>query len=544
MVSLYQKCIEDGRIELLSEWDTEKNAPVAPWTVSPGSHQRIWWKCKEGHSWQAAVFTRWDGHGCPYCSGRSVEKGVNDLESCNRALAEEWNTKKNGDLKPADVSLGSSRSVWWQCEKGHEWKASVASRSGGKGCPYCGNRKLLPGFNDLATANPELAKEWHPEKNGKLTPNQVFPGSPRRVWWQCEKGHEWQAAISSRAKKGCECPYCSGKLVLPGFNDLLTVAPEIAAQWHPTKNDGLTPENVHAHSMRSIWWQCGEGHAWKATVVSRVKNNASCPICANKAILVGVNDLATVAPEIAAQWHPTKNGELTPQQIGIGSHLRVWWKCKKGHEWRAQIMSRKNRNSGCPVCAGRSVVLGVNDLETFAPAVAAQWHPTKNNGLTPDRVRPQSNRTVWWLCEKGHEWRAEIKSRTGRGSGCPYCSGHMLLVGFNDLATTEPRIAAQWDYELNGELTPQMVMAGSHKKVWWHCSQGHFWQALVFARTGTLKTGCPVCAGKVSKKRLARMKELEDTARANIANYRRLQPERFDHSNHAQTTQITRESAI
>lgn len=476
--------------------------------------------------------------------GIKVIKGVNDLATKNPTLAAQWHPAKNGELKPEDVFPGSGKTVWWQCENGHEWKASVESRTNGKGCPYCGSRKLLPGFNDLASTNPGLAKEWHPVKNGELRPEQVFRGSQRRVWWQCENGHEWRATIASRAKTGCGCPVCAGKTVLPGCNDLLTTNPKIAAQWHPTKNDGLTPDRVHPHSVQSVWWQCEKGHEWKATVLSRVRQKSGCPICANKSILVGANDLATVAPELAAEWHPTKNGSLTPQQVGVGSHLRVWWQCAKGHEWRAQILARGNSHSGCPVCAGRVVIPGENDLESFAPAIAAQWHPTKNSGLTPDRVRPQSNRKVWWICEKGHEWKASVNSRVGEGAGCPYCSNRQLLAGFNDLATTEPRIAAQWDYELNGELTPQMVMAGSHKRAWWRCREGHVWQSLIYSRAGKQKTGCPVCAGTISRKRLARMKELEDTTRAGIANYRRMQPERFDQNDLVHTAQIPRESAI
>lgn len=511
--TLYQKCIDDKRFELLTEWDSQKNNPLTPWTVTPGSHRRVWWKCQEGHEWQTAVYTRWAGHGCPYCKGHVVIPGVNDLAARSPALATEWHPVKNGNIKPEDVLSNSGKAVWWRCEKGHEWQAPVNDRTNGGGCPYCNSRRLLPGFNDLATTNPELAKEWHPTKNGELTPDQIFPGSKRRVWWQCEKGHEWQATVFSRAKTGCGCPVCAGKSVLPGYNDLAAIAPKIAAQWHPTKNSGLTPDMVYHNSTRRVWWQCEKGHEWKATILSRVRQKAGCPVCANKTVLVEVNDLATVAPALAAQWHPTKNGSLTPYQVGAGSHLRVWWICEKGHEWRAQILSRISTHCGCPVCTGRIVVSGDNDLATFAPAIAAEWHPTKNNGLAPDCVRPQSNRVVWWRCKKGHDWRAPVKSRVDRSSGCPYCTNRRLLVGFNDLATTEPLIAAQWDAELNGRITPEMVMAGSHKKAWWRCPEGHVWQALVYSRTGKQKSGCPICAGTVGEKRLMRMRELEESTR-------------------------------
>ena len=384
--TLYQKCIDEKRLSLLTEWAGEKNAPLTPWTVTPGSRKRVWWRCEKGHEWQAAVSTRWSGHGCPVCA----------------------------------------------------------------------SRLLRPGTNDLAAANPAMAAEWHPDKNGDLTPDCVFPQSAKRVWWRYEKGHEWQATVKSRVKDGSGCPVCAGKKVQPG-----------------------------------------------------------------------VNDLETVAPEIAAQWHPTKNGALTPRDLVAGSHMRAWWRCEKGYEWRASVMARVKTGCGCPVCAGKTVVPGENDLAAFAPALADEWHPTKNNGLTPDRVRPQSNRTVWWRCEKGHEWRASINSRVSQGNGCPYCGSRMLMAGYNDLATLEPRIAAEWDTELNGALTPQMVMPGSHKKVWWHCSDGHVWLAAVYSRTGNQRGGCPVCAGVVGKKRLARMQELEASARLSLARRVPMLPERY-----------------
>ena len=129
-----------------------------------------------------------------------------------------------------------------------------------------------------------------------------------------------------------------------------------------------------------------------------------------------------------------------------------------------------------------------------------QWHPNRNGDLTPEKTTPFSNRKVWWICEKGHPFQATVASRTRLGNGCPYCAGHKALAGFNDLATRHPDVAAQWHPHLNGDLTPQAVTPGSHKKVWWQCADGHVWQARVDTRTDHRKCGCPVCAGKISTK--------------------------------------------
>ena len=131
--------------------------------------------------------------------------------------------------------------------------------------------------------------------------------------------------------------------------------------------------------------------------------------------------LAAGYPDIAAQWHPTKNGALTAGDVTARSGRKVWWQCGKGHEWQATVAGRTG-GTGCPICAGKKVLKGYNELVTVNLELARQWHPTKNGSLTPDAVTKGSNKIVWWQCEKGHEWRAVISSRSG-GSGCPHCNG-------------------------------------------------------------------------------------------------------------------------
>lgn len=340
-----------------------------------------------------------------------------------------------------------------------------------------------------------LIEQWHPTKNKPLTPQTISYGSKIKVWWQCEKGHQWQAAVYSRTGNGSGCPYCTGKAVYPGENDLKSNYPWIAAQWHPTGNGTLTPDKVMAGSHRKVWWVCENGHEWQAEVKSRVVGHG-CPICANRNRLKGKNDMATTNPELARQWHPTKNGTLTPQEMVTGSHRKIWWRCEKGHEWQTTVASRLN-GAGCPVCAGKKILPGENDLASCFPIIAAQWHPTKNGLLTPDKISPSSHRKVWWQCSIGHAYQSCICARTVSNSNCPYCTGRKVLAGFNDLATLKPDVAAQWHPTLNGTLTPSNVTPGSHRKVWWLCSEGHVWKAVIYSRTGKKKCGCPVCAGKV-----------------------------------------------
>lgn len=350
--------------------------------------------------------------------------------------------------------------------------------------------------------NLTLLQQWHPLNNDPLTPHSVTYGSKQRVWWRCERGHEWKTAVYTRTGAGSACPYCAGKQACPGENDLASQRPDIAAQWHPEKNSTLTPDSVSVGSHRAVWWVCEKGHEWRAMVKTRVAG-CGCPVCANRTLLPGVNDLGSVRPELARQWHPTKNCGLTPADVLAGTHRKVWWQCGKGHEWQAMVSSRVS-GVGCPFCAGKAVLPGENDLASNFPAVAAQWNSEKNDGLKPTDVTPTSNRKVWWRCELGHEYPAIIASRTMNGNNCPYCSGKKTLPGFNDLATLQPAVAAQWHPTLNGSLTPQMVTTGSHRMIWWQCPEGHVWKAAIHSRAGPQKCGCPVCAGRVNAARQAR----------------------------------------
>lgn len=352
-MTFWDFCQTYSQLELLSEWHKEKNGDLSPRDLTYGSSRKVWWVCKNGHEWQASVYTRRSGRGCPYCKGKLAWKGENDFETLYPHLAAQWHPEKNGQLRPADVKPGSQRMVWWRCEEGHEWVSLVKSRTQGYGCPICHKRKVEPHVNDFTVSYPELAEEWHPEKNGTHRPEDFVSGTKQKVWWRCDKGHEWQASILSRTSHQTGCPVCSGKAVAAGENDLATLYPNIAAQWHPEKNAPLSPRDVTAYSNRRAWWICEEGHEWQAIIATRSGNNCDCPVCANRKVLVGFNDLATVQPKIAAQWAEDMNGMLTPEMVTAGSRKRVWWRCSEGHVWKAVIYSRAGKQkTDCPVCAG------------------------------------------------------------------------------------------------------------------------------------------------------------------------------------------------
>lgn len=191
----------------------------------------------------------------------------------------------------------------------------------------------------------EIAKEWHYEKNGHITPNDVASRSHRIVWWKCDVGHEWESSIRNRVN-GAKCPYCSGRLI-KDKNSLGVLNPKIAKEWHPTLNS-ITPLDVLPYSRKKVWWICSKGHEWEEQIGYR-NQGSSCPHCSDK---VTENELSlfSLRPDLAREWHPTKNGDLTSKDLTCGSQKKIWWKCFKGHEWEAIVKSRC-KGTGCPHCS-------------------------------------------------------------------------------------------------------------------------------------------------------------------------------------------------
>lgn len=263
-------------------------------------------------------------------------------------LAAEWS--ENNTEKPSEVSIASTKKYLWVSSCGHEWLMSPSRRRAGTTCTYCSGRALLPGFNDLATTDPLVAEQWHPTKNGGLKPTDVSRGSRKRVWWQCARGHYWDSPVKNRTILGRGCAVCSGLKVWAGENDLQTLYPLIAEEFHPKMNGELTASTVTSMSDREVWWLGKCGHEWKMRVSARTFAGNSCPFCSGKQVLVGYNDLATTHPQLAKEFHPTKNYPLTVEQVTAGSSARIWWLGECGHEWDTRACDR-TRGRFCPECA-------------------------------------------------------------------------------------------------------------------------------------------------------------------------------------------------
>ena len=310
------------------------------------------------------------------------------------------------------------------------WPANLPDVNVARDKPEILEFKTLRFEDSLAALYPEIAKEWHPSKNGKLTPDLFIPGSSEIAWWLCPKcGNEWQASIVNRTK-GHGCDICAtSRRKITKKDTILSRRGSIDKKWclldWDYEENEYGPEYYTNGSGEVVSWRCHNcGYKWKTPICNRTRDYKNgCPLCSGKEIVSGINDRPTVKPELMEEWDYENNTEIDPTTVGRGSHEYVSWKCKIcGYRWTAQIYNRAN-GKGCPCCANRVVVPGINDLATTDPELAAEWHPTLNS-LKPTEVTRGQSKKIYWICTKcGNVWQDTLNHRS-RGRGCSKCRKH------------------------------------------------------------------------------------------------------------------------
>ena len=334
------------------EWNSKRNGKKLPEHYTIGADVKVWWRCGVcRHEWNALIYSR-KNCGCPSCAGNILVVGKNDLRTVNPAVAAEWDDEKNYPVRAEDVAANDNHKFFWRCKLGHSYDAVVYSRNYGKNCPYCSNHRLLRGFNDLQTRNPDLAEEWDDDANYLLTAADVISTSHDYANWKCGRGHTWSATIVNRNTLGTECPKCKHKIVSPGETDFATLRPVIAEEWDDENNGALTAGTVMAQTNRSISWKCRRGHRWKTSPANRYKGTR-CPYCVGKLAIVGETDAATISPELKNEWAESLNNGYNLENLKPLSHFVFWWECQKcRYRWQSTIASRTH-GAQCPRCEGK-----------------------------------------------------------------------------------------------------------------------------------------------------------------------------------------------
>ena len=284
-------------------------------------------------------------------------------------LLDQLHPQRNGDLDVSAIGARSNQRLWWCCEAcGHEWQASVGSRTKGHGCPACYDHRrqgprTVSRERSLAALHPELSAEWDHARNQTLDPEAISPGTHHTVWWRCATcGHQWRGSVENRAA-GHGCPICAVKRRAQGRSrvaydrSLAAKHPDLTRELHRQLNPGIDAKQLAARSSQKVWWRCSEcGHEWKTMVCTRT-NGSGCPRCGlarrahTQSHVEPARSLAVKHPRIAAELHPTRNPGTDPTRLAARSSLTLWWRCPDcGHEWITRVSTR-TRGSGCPACA-------------------------------------------------------------------------------------------------------------------------------------------------------------------------------------------------
>ncbi len=299
----------------------------------------------------------------------------------------------------------------------------------GKQCgtgTHKGGGKYLCKHNNLAILRPDLAKEWHYDKNDTYPEDYTFK-SNKKVWWKCKDNncdcHIWIATISNRSN-GTGCPFCkSGKACK--HNNLAKNYPSLLEEWFFERNIEKNPYEIAVHSNEKMWWRCKNSncgcHIWNDTVYNRTLGRG-CPYC-NKGRPCPHYNLKIIFPELADEWYHQENEGLSPEDINPRSGKKYWWYCRDEkncgcHIWRATIYNR-TIGRGCPYC--KSGKTCKHDNLSLNKKLISEWD-WENNTISPYDVTIYSHLRVNWICSLGHKWSARIHDRHYRDRGCSKCS--------------------------------------------------------------------------------------------------------------------------
>lgn len=476
--------------DLLKEWDYDKNNLNPKDLIDGYTNKKVWWKCSKGHSYQTLIRSRIIGCGCPICSNRIILKGYNDFATTHPHLLKFWNYEKN-IIFPSQVSYGSTKKVWWKCSKGHEFESPINRISNGGKCPYCTNEKVLKGYNDLQSNFPEIIEYWDFEKNN-VSPDEISPHSNKKAWFKCNKGHSYNVVINSKTRGNIHsCPICNTykrtsvpeKIIFyyakKVFNDVL----------ENYKPDWLKPKEIDVYIPSLKMGIEYDGYKYHDDICIDFKKDELCR--KNGIKLIRIRELECPSYESSAIFFNIalhyKNNFLHVEQVlkDVFDYLEVEIDIDIQRDY-ADIMSLVNIGNK------------ENCLAVTNPELLKEWDYEKNQlmNVDPYSVTKGSAIKVWWKCSKGHLYQCAVNKKALRKDKCPYCANKKILEGYNDLATTHPKLLKEWNYNKNFGISPNNVFRGSLKKVWWICSKcGNEWEAIIGNRSRG--SGCPKCHNKI-----------------------------------------------
>lgn len=355
--------------DVAGEWHPALNGELDPGIVPASSPLKVMWKCAAaGHAFPASVRNRtYAKSRCPVCVGRRIVSGVNDLATTHPDVAAQWHPSNK--KSPSEVGAKSETKFRWKCPvDGYEWDATPAfrttyGRESKPACPVCVGQAVKVGVNDIFTTVPQWRALWSPKNT--TDPNTITAHYAKAVLWRCPTdGYAWESSPHSKWSGGraTMCPACSGNSRVQGSNDLVSTHHDLVKEM---KYPSLAT-TLGAGSGNTEWVCSTCGHEWTASVHSRTSRGGGCAVCAGKVVKAGLNDLATLRPDLAAQWH--EDNDRKPTEITLKSNYRAKWRCDKNlsHTWVSTVNNRVHNGSGCGRCwATDKVSRGEREVAEF-----------------------------------------------------------------------------------------------------------------------------------------------------------------------------------
>ena len=362
--------ISDIHPELTSYWSSKNTQKIDEITLSEAKNKKYIWLCDccnlEFNEKLSIVLDKFSNINnrelkkiCPYCN-KKIPKPEESLGYKKPFLKSEWLENINGDIY--NVFSNSNDIIEWICRKCHRnFKAKISNRAeDDKCCPYCSNRILIKGINDLATTHPHLIKEWSNLNDRQLS--CLTNKSSYKAWWKCSVcSNTYQQVVSSKLISKTSCPYCRKTKVLKGFNDLATTHPWLIKEWSTLNDRDRDSSSIMCNSNYRAWWKCAEcSKEYRQSVKKKILMNKSCcPYCRNNKVLKGLNDLATTHEYLLNEWDYLNNILLAkPTEIDEKSNKIVWWICKDdpNHRYKFKINEKikyeKRNLITCKICKG------------------------------------------------------------------------------------------------------------------------------------------------------------------------------------------------
>lgn len=541
---------------VLKYWDYERNKGLDPKKITCGSEIKVYWKCENGHSWKAQISTRVNNNShCPECykfykSSFSEQVIYYYIKQIFKDAISRYKYKNKHEI---DIFIPS-------INLGIEYD----------GCYYHRNLEREIAKNKfLESEKVHLIRVKEMKKNieEKQKDNIIYCKYDYKYDFMKEVIAEIFQIINNKYGKKLKISVDVLRdrykiwdifLNVQKQNNLLTTHPKLVEEWDYEKNGILIPEMFTHGSMQLISWKCNKGHTFEATINNRAhtKKGRKCPYCANFKVN-DENSLKNIAPELAKEWDYEKN-EKKPEEVLYRTSKIYYWKCDKGHSWKARVSDRY-RGSRCPFCYHNRITYEKSFAYKY-PLLLKEWDYEKNKGINPEKIGDTYTGKVWWICNNKHSFqfsvqyrvrrtcpkcnedkiREELKRRTSldflesqwdmeknqekfieknllphhyyywkceknhmwketwekrkKGRECPYCRGRKLSKD-NTLAVVYPQLLIKWNKERNLPLTPYNITSKYSKNIWWKCEKNHIWKRKVKDQLKNDK--CPYCTHRL-----------------------------------------------